>query len=51
LLANDKDANLGVIESKRSEDGGHMELQAPRYAAIVSVLIFDEAVETFEDKS
>jgi len=34
LLAIDKDANLVVIELKRSEDGGHMELQALRYMPI-----------------
>jgi RecB family endonuclease NucS len=28
LLAIDKDANLVVVELKRTEDGGHMELQA-----------------------
>lgn len=32
LLGVDKDANLVVIELKRSEDGGHMEFQAIRYA-------------------
>jgi len=34
LLGIDRDANLVVIELKRTEDGGHMELQAIRYAAI-----------------
>ena len=48
LLGLDKEANLVVIELKRTEDGGHMELQALRYAAMVSVLTFDEAVDTFE---
>ena len=33
LLAIDQNANLVVIELKRTEDGGHMELQAVRYAA------------------
>lgn len=32
LLAIDRDANLVVIELKRTDDGGHMELQAIRYA-------------------
>jgi hypothetical protein len=36
LLCIDKQANLVVIELKRTEDGGHMELQAIRYAAMVS---------------
>lgn len=47
LLAIDKKANLVVIELKRTEDGGHMELQAIRYAAMVSTMTFDRAVETF----
>jgi len=47
LLGLDKEANLVVIELKRTEDGGHMELQALRYAAMVSALRFDEAVVTF----
>lgn len=36
LLGIDRKANLVVIELKRTEDGGHMELQAVRYAAMVS---------------
>lgn len=48
LLAVDKHANLVVIELKCTEDGGHMELQALRYAAMVSTLTFDRAVEVFE---
>ena len=47
LLGLDKDANLVVIELKRTEDGGHMELQAIRYAAMVSAMTFDNAVEVF----
>lgn len=47
LLGVDKDANLVVIELKRTEDGGHMELQAIRYAAMVSAMTFDRAVEVF----
>jgi RecB family endonuclease NucS len=47
LLALDKDANLVVIELKRTEDGGHMELQAIRYAAMVSTMTFENAVETY----
>lgn len=44
LLGLDKQANLVVIELKRTEDGGHMELQAIRYAAMVSTMTFDQAV-------
>jgi hypothetical protein len=35
-LGLDKQANLVVVELKRTDDGGHMELQAIRYAAMVS---------------
>ena len=48
LLGIDKTANLVVIELKRTEDGGHMELQAVRYAAMVSALTFDMLVEHYE---
>lgn len=47
LLAVDRNANLVVIELKRTEDGGHMELQAVRYAAMVSAMSFSKAVEVF----
>lgn len=47
LLAIDASANLVVIELKRTEDGGHMELQAVRYAAMVSTMTFDRAVSVY----
>ena len=47
LLGLDRDANLVVIELKRTEDGGHMELQAIRYASMVSTMTFDRVVEVF----
>ncbi|CAA9244909.1 MAG: hypothetical protein AVDCRST_MAG93-1487, partial [uncultured Chloroflexia bacterium] len=48
LLALDKDANIVVIELKRVEDGGHMELQAIRYAAMLSTIDFEQIVEAYE---
>jgi hypothetical protein len=45
LLCLDKSANLIVVELKRTEDGGHMELQALRYAAMVSPMKFEQLVE------
>lgn len=47
LLCLDRACRLVVVELKRTEDGGHMELQAIRYAAMVSVMTFDELVGTF----
>lgn len=47
LLCLDTDANLVVVELKRTEDGGHMELQAMRYAAMVSAMTFDQLVDTY----
>jgi hypothetical protein len=45
LLAVDKKAQLVVIELKRTADGGHMDLQAIRYASMVAAMTFDRAVE------
>ena len=45
LLAVDKNANLVVIELKRTTDGGHMELQSVRYASMVSTMTFGRAVQ------
>jgi hypothetical protein len=47
LLGVDKEANLVVFELKRTADGGHMELQAVRYAAMVSTLTTAKAVEIY----
>ncbi len=49
LLGLDKAANLVVIELKRTEDGGHMELQSIRYAAMVSTMTFSKAVQAHQD--
>lgn len=45
LLAIDKEANLVVIELKRTADGSYMELQAIRYAAMVSTMTYERAVQ------
>lgn len=47
LLGLDRGANLVVVELKRTEDGGHMDLQALRYAAMVSTMTFEQIVEAF----
>jgi hypothetical protein len=47
LLAIDRDGQLVVIELKRTEDGGHMELQALRYAAMVSAMGFEDVEATY----
>lgn len=44
LLCLDKDGSLVVVEIKRTEDGGHMELQALRYAAMVSSMTLEQAI-------
>jgi hypothetical protein len=36
-----------VVEIKRTEDGGHMELQAIRYAALVSSMTLDQAIAAY----
>ncbi len=47
LLALDRAGHPTVIELKRTDDGGHMELQALRYAAMVSSMGFDDFVTAF----
>lgn len=47
LLCLSKRAGLVVVEIKRSEDGGHMDLQAIRYAAMVSSMVLDQAIQAY----
>lgn len=47
LLAVDRDGNIVVIELKRTSDSGHSELQAIRYAAMVSALTAEQVIEIF----
>ncbi|MCH8509748.1 MAG: endonuclease NucS [Phycisphaerales bacterium] len=49
LLCIDQDANLVVVEIKRTEDGGHMDLQAIRYAAMISAMTWDRAVDAHRE--
>ena len=49
LLGIDREARLVVIELKRTEDGGHMELQALRYAAMVSTITFENALAIYKE--
>lgn len=54
LLCIDKSFNLVVVELKRDEQGAHMELQAIRYAGMISQMTFTETVECYQkylDKS
>jgi hypothetical protein len=51
LLCVDQDANIVVVEIKRGDDGGHMELQAIRYAAMVSTMTFRQLVEAYASYS
>jgi hypothetical protein len=44
LLCLDTECRLVVVELKRTDDGGHIELQALRYAAMVSAMTFEQAV-------
>src|SRR6266545_4352619 len=48
LLGVDHGGHLVVFELKRTSDGGHLELQALRYAAMISAMTFEDLVEHFE---
>ena len=45
LLCIDRGAKLVVVELKRTADGGHMELQALRYAAMISTMTFGQVTK------
>lgn len=47
LLAVDRRGQLVVIELKRTEDGGHGELQALRYGAMVSTMVYEDLIAAF----
>jgi hypothetical protein len=49
LLALDRKGTLVVIELKRTDDGGHMELQSLRYAAMVSTMTVEHLVNTYAE--
>ena len=48
LLGIDKDANLIVIELKRTVTGDHMELQALRYASMISTMSFEKCISIYQ---
>lgn len=49
LLVIDKQANLVIIELKRTDTGDHMELQALRYASMISTMTFEHALDVLVD--
>ena len=48
LLGLDASGRLVVIELKRGETGGHMDLQAIRYAAMVANMTNEKVLETYQ---
>lgn len=47
LLCLSTSGGLVVVELKRTEDGGHMELQAIRYAAMVSSMTLEQVIQAY----
>jgi hypothetical protein len=47
LLGVDREGRFVVFELKRTLDGGHLELQALRYAAMISTMTFDDLVSHY----
>ena len=48
LLGLDAEGRLVVVELKRGETGGHMDLQAIRYAAMVANMTYQQVVDTYQ---
>lgn len=48
LLGVDKNANLIVIELKRTKTGDHMDLQAIRYASMISTMTFSNCISIYQ---
>ena len=48
LLGIDRCGNIVVIELKRDDTGAYMDLQAIRYAAMVSTMNFNQAVDAYQ---
>ena len=48
LLGIDREGHLVVFELKRTSGGGHLELQALRYAAMISTMTFDDLAGHYE---
>jgi hypothetical protein len=48
LLGIDREGHVVVFKLKRTPDGGHLELQALRYAAMVSTMTFEDLVGHYE---
>ena len=48
LLGIDREGQLVIFQTKRTPDGGHLELQALRYAAMISTMTFDDLVGHYE---
>lgn len=45
LLCLSRDRDLVVVEIKRTDDGGHMDLQAIRYASMVSGMTLEQVID------
>ena len=50
LLCLGRDAQIIVVELKRTDSGGHSDLQAIRYAAMVSKMTFSQAIKALTEE-